>query len=175
MKKPVISIVGKSGAGKTTLIEKLLPALKSRGLRVGTLKHDAHRFDIDHEGKDTYRHFQAGSDTVVIASAEKLAMVKRLDAAMQIAEIVEQYFQDIDLVLTEGYKSGDKPKIEVHRKGVSPELLCGPEDNLIAVITDEEMGVNCPQFRWSQIELLADFIIEKCQISCRKLKKEEKR
>jgi len=74
---PVLSIVGKSDSGKTTLIEKLIPELKHRGYRVGTIKHDAHRFEMDHEGKDTYRHFHAGADTVLISSAEKMAMQKQ--------------------------------------------------------------------------------------------------
>jgi len=162
MNKPVFSIVGKSGAGKTTLIEKLVPALKAKGLRVGTIKHDAHRFDIDREGKDSYRHFSAGSDTVVIASSEKLALVKRLEAPMPIDEIVERYFSDADIVLTEGYKKGDKPKIEAHRKDMANELLCGPEDKLIAVVTDEKINLQCPQFQWSEIDKLADFVIEQC-------------
>lgn len=158
MRPPVVSIVGKSGAGKTSLIEKLMPALKARGLRVATLKHDAHRFEIDHEGKDTYRHFQAGSDAVVIASSEKLAMVRRLQGAMTLDAIIESYLTDVDLVLTEGYKSGNKPKIEVHRKAISQELLCGPGDNLVAVVTDDDIKVDCPVFKWADIESLADFI-----------------
>jgi molybdopterin-guanine dinucleotide biosynthesis protein MobB len=117
MKKPyAIAIVGNSGAGKTTLLERLIPALKGKGLRVGVVKHDAHRFDIDHPGKDSHRLTAAGADTMMITSAEKLAMVKRHAASPPIEELLERYFSDMDLVLVEGFRGSSLPKIEVHRK-----------------------------------------------------------
>jgi molybdopterin-guanine dinucleotide biosynthesis protein B len=97
---PIVSIVGKSDAGKTTLIEKLIPELKRRGYRVATIKHDAHQFDIDHPGKDSYRHFHAGADWTIIGSPAKLALVRRLDREFTLDEIAAQ-ITDVDLILTE--------------------------------------------------------------------------
>lgn len=116
MKIPVVSIVAKSGTGKTTLLEKLIAEMKCRGYKIGVIKHDAHRFDIDHEGKDSWRLTQAGADTMVISSSEKLAMVKKTSSQTELSleETVESYFQDVDLVLTEGFKKSAMPKIEVH-------------------------------------------------------------
>ncbi len=161
MKPPVISIVGTSRSAKTTLIVRLLPVLLDMGIKLGTIKHDAHRFDIDHEGKDTYRHFQAGSMTVVIASAEKMAMVKRLDGPPALDDLVDKYYDDMELVLTEGYKSGDKAKIEVYRREVAEELLCGPGDNLQAIVTDDPVEADCPVFTWDDLAGLAQFIKDK--------------
>ncbi|MGZ8450454.1 MAG: molybdopterin-guanine dinucleotide biosynthesis protein B, partial [Candidatus Deferrimicrobiaceae bacterium] len=87
---PAVAIVGNSGAGKTTLLERLIPALKGKGYRVGIIKHDAHRFDIDHPGKDSHRFTAAGADTMVITSKEKLAMVKRHTASPPIEELLER-------------------------------------------------------------------------------------
>ena len=100
---PIISIVGKSNSGKTTLIEKIIPLLKDRGYRVGTIKHDVHGFEIDHEGKDTYRHFQAGTDTVLIASSKdkKLALIKKVNESLSLDELTETFFPDIDIIITE--------------------------------------------------------------------------
>jgi len=101
-----IAIVGNSGAGKTTLLERLIPALKRKGVRVGVVKHDAHRFDIDHPGKDSHRLTAAGADTMMITSASMLAMVKRHAASPPIEELLERYFSDMDLVLVVRGKGG---------------------------------------------------------------------
>jgi molybdopterin-guanine dinucleotide biosynthesis protein B len=158
MSKKVLSIVGKKRSGKTTLIERLIPALNRRGVRVGTIKHDAHRFDMDHPGKDTYRHFAAGAEAVVIASAEKLALQKRLDGPRSVDDLASRYLSGVDLVLTEGYRSADKPKVEVYRRAAHAEMLCGPEDNLLAVVSDDPVEADCPRFGLDDGEGLADFI-----------------
>ncbi|MEW6360185.1 MAG: molybdopterin-guanine dinucleotide biosynthesis protein B [Planctomycetota bacterium] len=155
---PVVSIVGKSDSGKTTLIEKLIPELKRRGYRIGTIKHDAHRFEMDHEGKDTYRHFHAGADTVVISSAEKVAMQRRVERQLTIDELVAQFLNDVDIVLTEGYKSADKPKIEVFRSAAHSAPLCTDRDNRIALASDVEVAVNVPRFHIDDVAGIADFI-----------------
>lgn len=155
----IISIVGKTKSGKTTLIEKLIPALEQRGVRVGTIKHDVHRFDMDRPGKDTYRHFKAGARAVLIASPDKLALQKRLSAQVTLDELAGQYMDDVDLVLTEGYKSEDKPKIEVFRKQEHDAPLCGPGDNLAAVVTDDDVDVDCPVFGLDDVVAVAEFII----------------
>ena len=155
-----ISIVGKSNSGKTTLIEKLVPELERRGVRVGTIKHDVHGFEIDYPGKDTYRHYAAGASSVLIASPVKMALVKRLSASIPLDELIARFQDDVDLVITEGYKSGDKPKIEVFRKEAHQQLLCGPEDRLVAVVSNDEVDADCRRFGLDEIEELADFIIQ---------------
>lgn len=161
MSIPVISIVGKTNSGKTTLIEKIVPELKKRGYKIGTIKHDAHRFEIDHEGKDTYRHFQAGTDTVVIASSKKMALIKRLNDSLSLDEIVEKFFQDVDIVITEGYKSQNKPKIEIFRSNVHDKPLCVDGDNRIALVSDKKLDVNVPLFGLEDINDLVGFIEER--------------
>lgn len=153
---PIISVVGKSDAGKTTLLEKLIAELKRRGYRVGTVKHDTHGFEVDHPGKDSWRHAQAGSDVVVIASPNKLALIKKLESELSIDEVAS-YITDVDIILTEGYKRADKPKIEVHRRAVGGDLLCSPEE-LLAVVTDEPLNVPVPQFSFDDTGALADLI-----------------
>ncbi|MDW8102021.1 MAG: molybdopterin-guanine dinucleotide biosynthesis protein B [Anaerolineae bacterium] len=153
---PIISVVGRSNSGKTTLLEKLIAVLKKRGYRVGTIKHDTHGFDIDHPGKDSWRHAQAGSDVVVIASPNRLALIKRLESELTLDEVAS-YITDVDIILTEGYKRADKPKIEVHRKAVGGDLLCSPQE-LLAVVTDEPLNVPVPQFSFEETEALADLL-----------------
>ncbi|OIP34121.1 MAG: molybdopterin-guanine dinucleotide biosynthesis protein B [Deltaproteobacteria bacterium CG2_30_66_27] len=162
MKKPyAIAVVGNSGAGKTTLLERLIPALKGKGVRVGVVKHDAHRFDIDHPGKDSHRLTAAGADTMMITSAEKLAMVKRHAASPPIEELLKRYFSDMDLVLVEGFRGSSLPKIEVHRKAFHPELICRGERNdpaLAAVASDESLALDVPVLDLNDPEAIAEFI-----------------
>ena len=155
---PIVSIVGKSDSGKTTLIEKLIPVLKSRGYRVATVKHDVHGFEMDREGKDTYRHFHSGADAVLISSPNKMALIKRVQEALTLDEIVSRYHPDMDIVITEGFKRLDKPKIEVFRSAVHPEPLCTAEDNRIALASDTPVEVDCPRFDIDDVEAVADFI-----------------
>src|SRR5512136_289668 len=146
---PVVSFVAKSGTGKTTLLEKVIAELKERGYRVGALKHDAHRFDIDHPGKDSHRLTVAGADTMLICSPEKLALVKRHAEAPPVEELLATYFADLDLVLTEGFKRSSLPKIEVHRRERSTTLLCRGEEHdptLVAVASSEGLELDVPVF-----------------------------
>ena len=163
---PIISVVGKSGVGKTTLLEKLIAELKRRGYRVGTIKHDAHGFEIDKPGKDSWRHAQAGSDAVLISSPEKLALIKRLNGERSLDELLA-YMGDVDLVLTEGYKSGDKPKIEVSRQARGQELLCH-EEELLALVTDQPFDLDVPQFEHGDVVGLADLIEKEHLMSFKK-------
>jgi molybdopterin-guanine dinucleotide biosynthesis protein MobB len=159
-----VSFVAKSGTGKTTLLEKVITELKGRGWRVGAIKHDAHRFDIDHPGKDSHRLTAAGADTMLVSSPEKLALVKRHDASPPIGELITAYFGDVDIVLTEGFKKGDLPKIEVHRKERSTTLLCRGEENdpsLIAVASDEPLELDVPVFDLNDAAAVAGFIEER--------------
>jgi molybdopterin-guanine dinucleotide biosynthesis protein B len=141
---PVISFVGKSGVGKTTALERVIHEIKARGYRLGTVKHDTHGFEVDRPGKDTWRHAQAGSDVVVISGPSKLALIRQLEAELPLDEVVE-LMGDVDLVITEGYKKGDKPKIEVTRRERGTELLCTKEE-LIGLMTDHPVDMPVPQF-----------------------------
>jgi molybdopterin-guanine dinucleotide biosynthesis protein B len=141
---PLVSVVGKSDAGKTTLLEKLIPELKRRGYRVATVKHDAHSFEIDQPGKDTWRHRQAGADVVVISSKDKMAIIRSVDAELSLLQIAEM-ITGVDIILTEGFKRGPAPKIEVSRREKSTELLCSA-DELIAIATNQHFDLPVPQF-----------------------------
>jgi len=157
---PVVSVVGKSGSGKTVFLEKLVTVLKSRRLRIGIIKHDPHGFDVDQPGKDSWRHAQAGSDVVVLSSPTKLAVIRRLDGEMTLDAIVNAYLPDVDLVITEGYKRGPKKKIEVSRREKSRELISPPED-LIAIVTDQTFNLPVPQFGLDEVKEVADFIMQR--------------
>ena len=156
-----VSFVAKSGTGKTTLLEQVIAELKQRGYRVGAIKHDAHRFDIDHPGKDSHRLTEAGADTMLISSPEKLALVKRHAASPPLEELLATYFGDVDIVLTEGFKKSGLPKIEVHRKERSATLLCRGEEHdptLVAVASDEQLGLDVPVLDLNAPAQVADFL-----------------
>jgi molybdopterin-guanine dinucleotide biosynthesis protein B len=154
---PVISIVGKSESGKTTLIEKLIPALKRRGYRVGIVKHAHHGFEIDHQGKDSYRHKQAGASSVMIVSSGRIAMIK--DAPGERLDDLLTFFEDVDLLITEGFKRDKAPKIEIFRAERHRHPACLNDDTLVAMVSDTPMGVEVPQFATADIESIAEFIV----------------
>jgi len=142
---PIISIVGKSNSGKTTFLEKLVRELKGSHYRVAVIKHDTHGFDIDHPGKDTWRMAQAGSDIVMISSPNKMAMIKKTSNELTLDQLQAQIMDEVDIILSEGYKTGDKPKIEISRAEVSNELLCSKEE-LLALVTDQSFDLDVPHF-----------------------------
>jgi len=158
---PIVSIVGKSDSGKTTLIEKLVPELTQRGYRVATVKHDVHGFEVDREGKDSWRHKQAGAHTVVISSPKKVALIRDVEKDLTLEEIREKLIQDVDLIVSEGYKKDVQPKIEIFRKEKHKELLCTKEDNLIAIVSDKKFRVGVPCLFLDDIRGVADFIEKK--------------
>jgi len=155
----VICIVGRSQSGKTTLIEKLIPVLKNKGYRIGTIKHSHHIFDFDKSGKDSWRHKDAGAEAVIIASPGKIAMVKN-DHRGTLESLLD-YFGDLDLVITEGYKDAHQPKIEVVRAARHDDILLREDGHLVAVVTDAEVEIDLPVFGLEDIDDLADFIEEK--------------
>jgi molybdopterin-guanine dinucleotide biosynthesis adapter protein len=158
---PIISIVGKSDSGKTTLLEKLIVEIKNRGYNIGTIKHDTHGFDIDREGKDTWRHKKAGASTVIISSPNKVAVIKDIKEEKALETIAAEYLQDMDIIFTEGYKRGNKPKVEVFRKEVHQELLCTEDDNLIAVASNQHFDLKVPSFDINDVKGLANLIEDK--------------
>ena len=157
---PVVSIVGNSGSGKTTLLEKLIRQLKQRGHKVGTIKHDVHGFEMDRKGKDSWRHKNAGAATTIISSPFQIGMVKDVAHDQDIDEIVP-LLAHVDIILTEGYKRGDRPKIEMFRPEVSPEPLCRGDNRLIALVGTAPVDIGVPYFAADDIEALAGFIIDR--------------
>ena len=157
---PILCIVGKSHSGKTTLLEKLIPELKRRGYRVATIKHHTHPgFEIDQPGKDTWRHAQAGSDHVVIAAPDKIASIQRLERELSLDEITAR-IQDVDLILTEGFKRAGKLALEVVRAENGLQLICDPEQ-LFAVASDTPLETDAPQFDLEDISPIAGLIEER--------------
>lgn len=159
-----VAFIARSGTGKTTLIERLLLELVRRGYRVGAIKHDAHRFDIDHPGKDSHRLTAAGAATMVITSPEKLSLVKKHVKSPPAEELIDLYFRDMDLVLVEGFRKSSLPKIELFRKEKNDPLICGGDINnstLIAVASDAPLEVDVPVLDLNTPETIAEFIEEK--------------
>lgn len=137
----VINIVGeRSKVGKTFVIEGLIRELKKRRLTVATIKHDVHGFDIDKKGKDTYKHREAGAETVIISSKSRLAVIKELKEETDLNDIIK-LAEDKDIVLVEGYKNSNLRKIEVYRNKVSSKVI-SPKDKLIAVASDVKLNLD---------------------------------
>lgn len=157
-KPPIVSVVGKSGSGKTTLLEKLIPELKERGLRIGTIKHDVHGFEMDHPGKDSWRHKKAGSSRTLISSPQRIGMVMDADHDHSLDELLT-FMSGMDIVLSEGYKREQKPKVEIYRREVHDSPLCEADENLIALVTDSDRDLGVPRFATGDAGGLADFLI----------------
>ncbi len=157
---PVISIIGKSDSGKTTLLEKLIPELSRLGHKVGTIKHH-HRgdFEIDIQGKDSWRHRQAGASATAISSQTGLGFHKNTEADISVAELTNRYFSDCDIVLTEGYKQAPFPKIEVFRKEAHSCSLAEEGITVDAMVTDSPLNIQASLFSFNQVDQLARFIV----------------
>ncbi len=154
--QPVISIVGRSESGKTTLLEGLIAELKRRGYRVAVMKHSAEDFELDTVNKDSWRFSRAGSEISAIISGGKLAIFKRLENEVGPEELSHLSWE-YDVTLTEGFKRSPYPKIEVHRREQGKDLL-SPREQLIAVVTDEPLEIDVPQFSRDQVQGIADLI-----------------
>ena len=113
---PLVSFVGRSNTGKTTVIERLIPILRERGLKVAVIKHHPHDFEIDNPGKDTYRYKQAGATMGILASPQKVAVVEDTETELTLEEIITRYIHDVDLLIVEGFKREEIPKIEVFQR-----------------------------------------------------------
>ena len=151
----IICVVGRSKSGKTALIERLVPELKKKGLRIAVIKHDPHdRFEFDREGKDSWRFKKAGADAIAISSPKRIGIIMDVDHDHSLEEL--SVFFDVDLIIAEGYKRSKYPKIEVIKKGHSPLLR---RDELIAVVSEEDLDLGVPRFSFQQIKELAEFIL----------------
>jgi len=153
---PIISVIGQSKAGKTTLIEKLISELKSRGYRIGTIKHSAHRLSFDKPDKDSWRHIQAGSAATAIASPDQIVLMKPVTEEPELNQIARLFDEDFDIILAEGFKQSNTPKLEVHRQATGPPL--SEINNLIAIATDEPLETKTRQFSLHDIKGIANFL-----------------
>ena len=156
----VIGIAGYSGSGKTTLIEKVIPLLVAEGLRVSLIKHAHHAFDVDHPGKDSWRHRQAGCTEVLVTSGERWARMHEMRGAPE-PGLHEQLkrFSPCDVVIVEGYKSEPIPKIEVHRRDAGAQLLYPGDPHVVAVATDEPLETSLPQLPLHDAAAVARFLV----------------
>jgi molybdopterin-guanine dinucleotide biosynthesis adapter protein len=159
----VFGIAGFKNSGKTTLVVELIKEFGRRGLRVATVKHAHHEFDIDHPGKDSYQHREAGAEEVIVASSRRWAHIRELgERAEPSLDELLRHLSDVDLVLVEGYKHGSQPKLELRRSGIEPsEELAGKDDSIRAVVSDgwvETAGL--PFLQRNDVPAIADFVVE---------------
>ncbi|WP_283694409.1 molybdopterin-guanine dinucleotide biosynthesis protein B [Clostridium perfringens] len=139
MAKIVNVVASCSNTGKTVLIEGLIKELKNRGYTVATIKHDVHGFDIDKEGKDTWRHRKAGAEAVIISSRERMALIREVQEEIPLEELIKQV-EDFDFIIIEGYKKSKYRKLEVYRQGISNEIIT-PKEKLIGVASDVSLSL----------------------------------
>ena len=158
---PIISIVGYSKSGKTTLIEKLIPELTRRGFRIGTVKHAPHGFDLDQPGKDGSRHLKAGASTTVVTGPAGLAVFRTDEDAHLPLDRLRKYFPDVDLIISEGYKKDDKPKIAVITSATDVPPVDLDDEMLLAVFSDITPTAGPPVFNSRQVDLLAELIVSR--------------
>ena len=165
----VFGLAGWSGSGKTTLMRALIPALTGRGLSVSTLKHAHHAFDVDTPGKDSYEHRAAGATEVLVASAERWALMHELRGATEpTTEELIALMAPVDLVLIEGFKQENHDKIEIHRPAFGRPLLCADDPRVVAVASDtpiEDLPV--PRLDLNDPGTIADFVIAHCGLGNR--------
>ncbi len=157
---PVVSFVGHSGSGKTTFVEKLIRVLTRSGVRLAVIKHDVHGFQMDRPGKDSYRHKQAGAVATMVSSPKQIGMVMDADYDHTPDELVPM-LTFADLIITEGYKRGPYPKVEVFRPEATGDRhpLCHGDSRLIALISDAPLEETVPVFGAGDIERVADFLM----------------
>jgi molybdopterin-guanine dinucleotide biosynthesis protein MobB len=163
----LFGLAGWSGAGKTTLVVRLLPALAARGLAVSTMKHAHHSFDIDQPGKDSYRHRAAGATEVMIASSQRWALMHEHGGAPEpTAAALAAHMAAVDLVLVEGFKREPHPKLEVHRAANGKPLLHPGDPHIVAVASDQPLPcVGLPVLSLDDVEAIADFIVDHCGLA----------
>ncbi len=152
---PIITFVGHSKSGKTTLIEKLVKELKSRGYRLGTVKHAAH-VSFDQSEKDSWRHIQAGSEATALSSHGQVVFIKPVERDLTLEEIGRFFGEDYDIILAEGFKQDSAPKIEVHRRESGPPLT--DLTKLVAIATDEPLETKSRQFSLDDVKGIADLL-----------------
>jgi len=158
---PIVSFTARSGTGKTTFLEKLIPALLRRGVRVMVVKHDVHGFEVDKPGKDSWRLREAGARRVLLANRHKLALMGAVDGEVPLPELVARFGHDVDLILSEGYRRSAMPKILIARHGARETLDPSEVSPLVAAVTDHDLGLDVPQFPLDDPEPCADFLVSR--------------
>ena len=153
---PLVSIVGKSETGKTTLVQKLIQELNSRGYCVATIKHVPRHLSFDQPDKDSWRHIEAGSKATAISSSDKIVVIRPVAHAPTVDQIAHYLGEDYDIILAEGFKEGNAPKIEVHRRDIGPPLTAVRKR--IAIVTDEPLKTRARQFSPEDVRGLADLL-----------------
>lgn len=158
----IIGIAGWSGAGKTTLLTRVIPLLVARGVKVSTIKHAHHAFDIDQPGKDSHTHRVAGATEVLISSANRYALMHELrgDPEMTLHALFGK-LSPVDLVLVEGFKREAHPKLEVYRTVVGKPMLAPDDPNVVAIASDGPVAARVPVVPLDDIEAVADILIAK--------------
>ena len=158
----VIGIAGWSGAGKTTLLTRVIPRLVARDLRVSTIKHAHHAFDIDQPGKDSHTHRVAGATEVLVSSANRFALMHELRGKREwTLDALLEKLSEVDLVLVEGFKTQAHPKLEVFRSVVGKPPLHPQDDNIVAIASDGPLEARVPVVALDDVEAVADILIEK--------------
>jgi molybdopterin-guanine dinucleotide biosynthesis protein B len=155
---PVLCFVGASNSGKTTLVEKVIRALTGRGYRVATVKHTHKGFEMDLEGKDSWKHRSAGAKAVILSSPNQFAVLSDTDHELTIEDILEKFVRDADILIVEGFKRERYPKIEVHRRGVSGEWGYLNDPSVIALASDEAVDLPIPRFDLNDAAGLSNLI-----------------
>jgi molybdopterin-guanine dinucleotide biosynthesis protein B len=160
----IFGLVGWSGAGKTTLLVRLIPELVKRGLKVSTIKHTHHDFDIDKPGKDSYRHREAGATEVLVASERRWALMHELRGASEPSmEDLARHMSPCDLLLVEGFKHHPHPKLEIHRPANGKPLLHPKDPTIVAVASDEPLhGGPLRVLDLADEAAIADFVVKAC-------------
>jgi molybdopterin-guanine dinucleotide biosynthesis protein B len=166
MDPPVLGFAAYSGTGKTTLLTRLLPLLRDRGLRIGMVKHAHHSFDIDHPGKDSYELRSAGACQMLVASRHRWALMTELEREQEpdLGELVERLDRvDLDLILVEGFKQVAFPKIELYRPALGHTPMFPQDPNIIAVATDGPIDTDLPRLQLNDPGAIAEFVLHWCQ------------
>lgn len=165
----VIGLAGWSGSGKTTLVRQLIPALVRRGLKVSTMKHAHHAFDVDKPGKDSYEHRAAGATEVMIGSAKRWALMHELrDEPEPDSASLMRHMTPVDLMIIEGWKAEGHEKIEIHRPSYGKPLIQPDDPRVVAVASDAEIpGLPVPRLDLNDVEAIADFIVAHCGLATR--------
>lgn len=161
----VLGIVGWSGSGKTTLLTRLIPLLTGRGLRIATVKHAHHAFDVDQPGKDSYEHRKAGASEVIVSSARRWVQMHEIGAGVEatLAEHLRR-LSPCDLVLIEGYKTEQHPKLEVFRESVGKSALHPTDPRIVAVATDKRLpDLAIPQVDLNDITAVAELVLARAE------------
>ena len=161
---PLVIIAGRSESGKTTLLERLISEFKKRGLRVGTIKHHHGDFDIDHPGKDSWRHKKAGAEKTVISSPTRIGLVMDVDHDYRPDELIP-FLSEMDIILVEGYKKENLPKVEIFRPELHDSPLFLEDPGLIAIMTNSTLATGVPTLGLDDVTGLADLLVRYFELS----------